>query len=104
MLVLRGTYRQVEVIFLIACGFYVTYIISAVLAKPDWLEAAKHVVIPNLHFEFGLFAHLDGAGRHDDRSLAVFLLAGGIRREKSRAEAVSTSARGRSWSAASVAW
>ncbi len=53
ILVLRGTYRQVEVIFLIACGFYVTYIISAVLAKPDWLEAAKHVVIPNLHFEAG---------------------------------------------------
>src|SRR5271155_2688235 len=53
ILVLRGTYRQVEVIFLIACGFYVTYIISAVLAKPDWLEAAKHVVIPNLHFESG---------------------------------------------------
>jgi len=52
-LVLRGTYRQVEVIFLIACGFYVTYIISAILAKPDWLEAAKHVVIPNLHFESG---------------------------------------------------
>jgi NRAMP (natural resistance-associated macrophage protein)-like metal ion transporter len=53
ILVLRGTYRQVEVIFLIACGFYVTYIISAVLAKPDWLEAAKHVVIPNFHFESG---------------------------------------------------
>ena len=53
ILVLRGTYRQVEVIFLVACGFYVTYIISAILAKPDWLEAAKHVVIPNLHFESG---------------------------------------------------
>jgi NRAMP (natural resistance-associated macrophage protein)-like metal ion transporter len=53
VLVLRGTYKQVEVIFLIACGFYVTYIISAVLAKPDWLEASKHVVIPNLHFESG---------------------------------------------------
>jgi Mn2+/Fe2+ NRAMP family transporter len=53
ILVLRGTYRQVEVIFLIACAFYVTYIISAILAKPDWLEAAKHVVIPNLHFESG---------------------------------------------------
>ena len=53
ILVLRGTYRQVEVIFLIACGFYVTYIISAFLAKPDWLEAAKHVVIPNLSFNSG---------------------------------------------------
>lgn len=58
VLVLRGTYRQVEVIFLIACGFYVTYIISAVLAKPDWLEAAKHVVLPNLHFESGYFLTL----------------------------------------------
>jgi Mn2+/Fe2+ NRAMP family transporter len=58
ILVLRGTYRQVEVIFLIACGFYVTYIISAVLAKPDWLEAAKHVVIPNLRFESGYLVTL----------------------------------------------
>src|SRR5580700_9273247 len=58
ILVLRGTYRQVEVIFLIACGFYVTYIISAFLAKPDWLEAAKHVVIPNLRFESGYLVTL----------------------------------------------
>lgn len=58
ILVLRGTYRQVEVIFLIACGFYVTYIISAVLAKPDWLMAAEHTVIPNLHFESGYFLTL----------------------------------------------
>ncbi len=53
ILVMRGTYRQVEVIFLVACGFYVTYIISAILAKPNWLVAAQHVVIPNLHFNSG---------------------------------------------------
>src|SRR5579859_396792 len=53
ILVLRGTYRQVEVIFLVACGFYVTYIVSAFLAKPNWLEAAQHVVIPNLQFNSG---------------------------------------------------
>jgi NRAMP (natural resistance-associated macrophage protein)-like metal ion transporter len=53
VLVLRGTYKQVEIIFLVACGFYVTYIVSAFLAKPDWLQAAEHVVIPNLHFESG---------------------------------------------------
>ena len=45
--------RQVEVIFLVACGFYVTYIVSALLAKPNWLEAAQHVVIPNLQFNSG---------------------------------------------------
>jgi NRAMP (natural resistance-associated macrophage protein)-like metal ion transporter len=57
-LVLRGTYKQVEIIFLIACGFYVTYIISAILAKPDWLSAAEHTVIPNFHFESGYFLTL----------------------------------------------
>src|SRR5215467_5783053 len=31
VLVLRGTYKQVEMIFLVACLFYVTYIVSAVL-------------------------------------------------------------------------
>jgi Mn2+/Fe2+ NRAMP family transporter len=52
-LVMRGTYRQVEIIFLVACGFYLTYVISAIMAKPDWIMAAKGVVIPNLHFESG---------------------------------------------------
>jgi NRAMP (natural resistance-associated macrophage protein)-like metal ion transporter len=53
VLVLRGTYKQVEIIFLVACGFYLTYVISAVLAKPDWLLAAKHTVIPTIHFDAG---------------------------------------------------
>ncbi len=52
-LVMRGTYKQVEIIFLVACLFYLTYVISAILAKPDWILAAKGVVIPNLHFESG---------------------------------------------------
>ena len=60
VLVLRGTYRQVEIIFLAACGFYLTYLISAVLAKPDWLEAAKHTVIPNLSFDSGYLIMLTG--------------------------------------------
>src|SRR6202045_3784058 len=45
-LVIRGTYRQVEVIFLFACVLYLSYVFSAILAKPDWLIAAKHTVIP----------------------------------------------------------
>src|SRR6202047_2051205 len=40
-LVLKGTYRQVEVIFLFACVLYLSYIISALLAKPDWIVAAR---------------------------------------------------------------
>ena len=53
ILVIQGTYRQVEVIFLFACVLYLSYVFSAFLAKPDWLIAAKHTVIPDLHFNSG---------------------------------------------------
>jgi NRAMP (natural resistance-associated macrophage protein)-like metal ion transporter len=52
-LVVRGTYAQVEKIFLVACSFYLAYIFSAILAKPDWLVAAKYTVIPDVHFNSG---------------------------------------------------
>src|ERR1700694_4917914 len=52
-LVLKGTYRQVEVIFLFACVLYLSYLFSAFLAKPDWLEAAKQTVLPKLHLDSG---------------------------------------------------
>jgi Mn2+/Fe2+ NRAMP family transporter len=57
-LVVRGSYSQVEKIFLVACGFYITYIVSAVLAKPDWLLAAKETVAPTLHFSTEYFLML----------------------------------------------
>ncbi|HEY2461080.1 MAG TPA: Nramp family divalent metal transporter [Candidatus Acidoferrum sp.] len=60
VLVLRGTYRQVEIIFLGACAFYLTYVFSAVLAKPDWIDAARHTVIPNLSFDSGYLIMLTG--------------------------------------------
>jgi len=60
VLVLKGTYRQVEVIFLFACAFYVTYIVSAVMAKPDWLIAAKATVIPSLQFNSNYLLMLTG--------------------------------------------
>jgi NRAMP (natural resistance-associated macrophage protein)-like metal ion transporter len=60
VLVLKGTYRQVEVIFFVACGFYVTYIISAVMAKPDWFLAAKATVIPSIQFNANYLLMLTG--------------------------------------------
>jgi Mn2+/Fe2+ NRAMP family transporter len=51
VLVLKGTYRQVEVIFLVLCVFYLSYMFSALLAKPDWLLAARMTVIPSIHFD-----------------------------------------------------
>jgi NRAMP (natural resistance-associated macrophage protein)-like metal ion transporter len=52
-LVLKGTYRQVEVIFMVACLFYLTYLFSALFAHPDWLQAARMTVIPTIHFDTG---------------------------------------------------
>jgi Mn2+/Fe2+ NRAMP family transporter len=49
--VLKGTYRQVEVIFLVLCVFYLSYLFSALLAKPDWLLAARMTVIPSIHLD-----------------------------------------------------
>jgi Mn2+/Fe2+ NRAMP family transporter len=53
VVVLKGTYRQVELIFMIACVFYLTYLFSAVFSHPDWLLAARMTVIPSIHFDTG---------------------------------------------------
>jgi len=50
-LIVKGNYRSVEKIFLFACVFYVTYVISGVLVKPDWKEAALYSVRPVLLFD-----------------------------------------------------
>src|ERR1700716_4505820 len=59
-LVLKGTSRQVEVIFLFACTLYLSYLFSAIFAKPDWLDAARHTIIPNIRFESGYLVMLMG--------------------------------------------
>jgi NRAMP (natural resistance-associated macrophage protein)-like metal ion transporter len=59
-LVLRGSYRQVEKIFLVACGFYIAYVFSAFLAKPDWLLAARDTVIPTIQWDQGYLVLLIG--------------------------------------------
>jgi len=53
LLVIKGTYRSVEKIFLYACLFYVTYIISGFLAKPDWGEIGQILVRPHLDISAG---------------------------------------------------
>jgi Mn2+/Fe2+ NRAMP family transporter len=43
-LVVHGTYNSIEKIFLSASAFYVAYIVSGVLAHPDWKAAALSTV------------------------------------------------------------
>ena len=49
-LVVRGTARSVEKIFLAICVFYLAYVFSALLAEPDWVTAAYHTVWPTLEW------------------------------------------------------
>src|SRR5471030_1436270 len=59
-MVVKGNYQSVEKIFLFACVFYVTYVISGFLVKPDWKEAALYSVKPVLLLEPGYIYMLIG--------------------------------------------
>jgi len=48
VLVIKGNYRNVEKIFLVASALYVSYIISGYLAHPDWGTAAVRMVVPQV--------------------------------------------------------
>jgi NRAMP (natural resistance-associated macrophage protein)-like metal ion transporter len=45
-LVVRGTYKLVERVFLVACVFYFVYPVSAFLAHPGWPEVLRDTVVP----------------------------------------------------------
>ncbi|MDX2150570.1 MAG: Nramp family divalent metal transporter [Bryobacteraceae bacterium] len=59
-LVVKGTYERVEKAFLFATSFYIAYIVSGILVRPDWKEAAIYSVRPVLLFDPGYIAMLIG--------------------------------------------
>ena len=50
-LIVKGTYKSVEKVFLVACLFYVSYIISGFLSRPDWNTVANSSLKPAIHFD-----------------------------------------------------
>lgn len=50
LIVVKGSYRVFEKIFLFVCAVYLVYIPAAIMAKPDWSELAIQTVKPNLQF------------------------------------------------------
>ncbi len=60
MLVVRGNYKTVEKVFLFACLFYISYIISGFMAKPNWGEVFKQSVSPDIHLNLDYFVMLVG--------------------------------------------
>ena len=47
-LVIKGSCKAVEKVLLCACVFYVAYIISGFLARPDWASVSSEIVTPRL--------------------------------------------------------
>ncbi len=52
-LVVKGTYRLVEKVFLVACVFYIAYPISCFLAHPAWKESVVSVFRPSVESGHG---------------------------------------------------
>ncbi|GER93342.1 divalent metal cation transporter [hot springs metagenome] len=50
VIVVKGSYRIFEKIFLFVCVVYIVYIPSAVLAKPDWSQVAIQTIKPSFQF------------------------------------------------------
>jgi len=51
--VVKGTYQSVEKWFFVACFFYVAYVISGFLARPDWGAALRGTVVPRMRWDAG---------------------------------------------------
>lgn len=59
-LIVRGSYKLVERVFLGACFFYIAYLISGVMAKPDWGDVFKQTVMPQVQFKLEYVVMLVG--------------------------------------------
>ena len=47
LLVVKGSYRAVEKVLLVFCVVYLTYVISAFMAHPNWGVVARSTVVPS---------------------------------------------------------
>jgi len=52
-LVVKGNYKSVEKVFLFACVFYLSYIISGFMGKPEWGVIGASFLKPTIHLETG---------------------------------------------------
>lgn len=53
LLIVKGDYRTVERVFLFASSIYFAYVISGIMAKPDWGQVMTAAVEPQFHFDSG---------------------------------------------------
>jgi NRAMP (natural resistance-associated macrophage protein)-like metal ion transporter len=59
-IVLRASYRTVEKVFLVACLFYVSYIIAGFASHPSGREITQALMVPRIHPDSGYLIMLVG--------------------------------------------
>lgn len=50
-IVVKGTYKSVEKIFLAACLFYLAYIVTGFMVHPKWGEVSREFIYPRFRFK-----------------------------------------------------
>ncbi len=53
LLIVKGSYKVVERIFLVASALYLAYVASGILANPPWAQVLEAARTPTFHFEAG---------------------------------------------------
>jgi NRAMP (natural resistance-associated macrophage protein)-like metal ion transporter len=60
LLVVKGTYRFAEKIFLMFSTFLLLYVVSAIMAKPDWNSIGQAFIRPTVEFNFNYLSIVIG--------------------------------------------
>lgn len=60
IMVVKGNYKTSERIFLIFSVFLLSYVVSAIMAKPDWKEIGTAMIRPELHRDFSYISMVIG--------------------------------------------
>jgi len=53
LLIVKGNYKSVERVFLLASAFYLAYVASGLLARPNWAEVGRAAIQPSFRLEAG---------------------------------------------------
>src|SRR5512136_227350 len=52
-LIVKGSYKIVERVFLVASAIYLAYVASGLIAAPDWGDVGRSLVTPTFHLDVG---------------------------------------------------
>ncbi len=53
LMIVKGSYKAVERIFLVASALYLAYVVSGIMANPPWPQVLRETVSPSFHFNAG---------------------------------------------------